>query len=382
MEGKKKIIRMSNIPISMDIFCRDLLRELSEDYEVVALSSPGKELDSIKEREGVRTIALPMERRMSPFKDLGSLRRLVKLFKKEKPVMVHSMNPKAGLLGMMAAKIARVPVRVHTFTGLVFPSATGLKRFILKTTDRITCRCATHVIPEGEGVKKDLLAGHITKKPLKVLGYGNIRGVDMDWYDRTPEVLSKAAGLVREDLFTFVFVGRIAADKGVRELVTAFSRILEKRKDVRLLLVGYSEEDDPVGEDIWKIIDGSDQIVFTGGLVSDVRPYLAASDCLVLPSYREGFPNSPLEAGAMGLPCIVTDINGSNEIIAEGENGLIVPVKDTEALYSAMVKLLENKDLCRKMGENARPMVASRYSREIVWNSLKEFYREILKDKK
>lgn len=382
MEGKKKIIRMSNIPISMDIFCRDLLKELSKDYEVTALSSPGKELDSIREREGVRTIALPMERRISPFKDLASLRRLVKLFRKEKPVMVHSMNPKAGLLGMMAAKIARVPVRVHTFTGLVFPSATGLKRFILKTTDRITCRCATHVIPEGEGVKKDLLAGHITKKPLKVLGYGNIRGVDMDWYGRTPEVLSKAAGLIREDLFTFVFVGRIAADKGVRELVTAFSRLLEKRKDIRLLLVGYSEEDDPIGEDIWKIIDGSEQIVFTGGLVSDVRPYLAASDCLVLPSYREGFPNSPLEAGAMGLPCIVTDINGSNEIITEGENGLIVPVKDTEALYSAMEKMLENRELCRRMGENARPMVASRYSREIVWNSLKEFYREILKDKK
>lgn len=177
-----KILRVTTVPVSLNTFCRGLLRELQEQdgYEVVAVSSPGDAMREIEEREGVRTVAVPMERHISPLKDLKSLFGLIRVFQKEKPTMVHSMTPKAGLLSMMAAWFCRVPVRVHTFTGLVFPTATGLTQRILILTDRITCACATHIVPEGEGVKNDLINYHITRKQLKVLGHGNVRGIDLD----------------------------------------------------------------------------------------------------------------------------------------------------------------------------------------------------------
>ena len=192
----KKIVRAATIGLSLNAFCRGLLRELTEEgYEVVALSSSDADLQQVGEREGVRTIGVPMERRISPLKDLVSLVRLIRVLRKEKPDMVHSMTPKAGLLCMMAAKMAGVPVRVHTFTGLVWPTSTGLKRKVLMLTDKITCVCASHIIPEGEGVKSDLISGGITKKPLKVLGYGNVMGVDLKRFSRRPEIEKLAKDL-------------------------------------------------------------------------------------------------------------------------------------------------------------------------------------------
>lgn len=379
MKAKKKIIRMSTVPISLSIFCKDLLRDLSGEYEILAVSSPGEALDDLGKREGVRTAAVPMERRISLFKDFKALVSLIRLFRKEKPDLVHSITPKAGLLGMMAARLAGVKVRVHTFTGLVFPTATGLKRRILKATDRMTCRCATHIIPEGEGVKRDLEKGRVTKKPMKVLGYGNVRGIDLDWYARTPEVMEKASEFARKDVFTFIFIGRITKDKGVEELVAAFLKLLGDRKDVRLLLAGEWEYTDPVSAQTESCLKNTEEIIWFGP-VADVRPYLAASDCLVLPSYREGFPNSVIEAEALGLPCVVTDINGANEIIAEEENGLIVPPADTESLYSAMKRIAGDRELYSKLQEKALPMVSSRYERGFVWSCLKAFYKEALKD--
>ena len=221
-----KIIRSTTVPESLEAFCRGLLRELHEEdgYEVVAVSSPDRRLDEVAEREGVRTVAVPMERHISPLKDLKSLINLVRAFRKERPTMVHSMTPKAGLLSMMAAWLTRVPVRVHTFTGLVFPTAKGLTQKILILTDRITCACATHVIPEGEGVKNDLTNYRITKKPLKVLGHGNVRGIDLEHYNpELPEVKAEAAKIRKDGVFTFVFVGRLVGDKGINELVAAFA---------------------------------------------------------------------------------------------------------------------------------------------------------------
>ena len=178
MNNKKKIIRATTVATSLKTFCKDQLKELSQNYDVIALSTPGEDLDFVREREGVRTIGVTMERHMSPFKDLVSLFRLIKVMYKEKPWLVHSMTPKAGLLCMIAAWVTRVPRRVHTFTGLIWPTATGLSRRILMFTDKILCACATHIIPEGEGVKRDLISGGITKKEMNVLANGN--GVEVD----------------------------------------------------------------------------------------------------------------------------------------------------------------------------------------------------------
>lgn len=376
-----KIIRTSTVPTSLDTFCRGLLRELREEegYEVVAVSSPGIELERMAEREGIRCEAVPMERHISPLSDLKSLFGLIRVFRRERPTMVHSMTPKAGLLSMMAAWVCRVPVRLHTFTGLVFPTATGLKQKILIFTDHLTCACATHVVPEGEGVKTDLINYHITKKPLKVLGYGNVRGIDLDHYNPgLPDMQAEAAKIRRPDVSTFIFVGRLVRDKGINELVEAFERLNKEFPATRLILVGRQEPElDPLKPETLAKIDNNKNIEAVGSQ-SDVRPWLAASDAFVFPSYREGFPNVVIEAGAMGLPSIVTDINGSREIIIEGKNGIIIPPRDTEALYQAMKSFLERPDSRAEMCASARPLIASRYEQSYVRRCLKEYYKEII----
>jgi len=345
---------------------------------MVALSSPGPELSSIAQ-EGFHTIEVPMERHISLWKDLKSLMALIKVFRKERPEVVHSMTPKAGLLCMVAAVLTRVPVRVHTFTGLVWPTSTGFSRKVLMLTDKITCACATHIIPEGEGVKNDMISGGITKKPLKVLGYGNVKGVDLVYYDRTSEVMKASAKFTNSSIFTFVFVGRIVKDKGINELVKAFVRLFDKNPDTRLFLVGpYEDNLNPILPVTRDAIEQNDAII-TVGMQSDVRPYYVASDCFVFPSYREGFPNTVLEAGAMGLPSIVTDINGSREIIENGYNGLIVPSKDEDALYEAMLRMMEDKDMRKKMASVSRGRIVERYEMSYVQQCLIDFYREVMR---
>lgn len=376
--GKTKIIRATTVPQSLNMFCKGMLQELSDKYEVIGLSSPGNDLEEVANREGIRTISIHMERHISPFRDFKSLWEMFQVFRREKPTMVHSMTPKAGLLCMTAGLFTGVPVRVHTFTGLVFPTAKGLKRKILMFTDMLTCACATHIIPEGDGVKNDLINNRITKKTLKVLGYGNVRGVDMDYYSRRPEVMDMARS-IRNDLFTFVFVGRIVKDKGINELCEAFNR-LSKLAQVRLLLVGpYEDNLDPISEKSKDIIKSNPSIESVGGKFGDeLLAYYAASDCFVFPSYREGFPNTVLEAGAMGLPAIVTDINGSREIIVNGENGIIIPSYDSDALFEAMLKMMKDNSARKKMENNSRAMIVSRYEQGYVRKCLYDFYDEIL----
>ena len=373
---KKKSIRISTIPLSLDVLLQGQLRMLSEHYEVVGVSSPGEELEKVAQREGIRTIAVPMERKISPFKDLVSLFRLIRLFHREKPWMVHSLTPKAGLLAMTAAWICRVPVRIHMFTGLVFPTTSGLKQKILMETDSITCACATNILPEGKGVKKDLEHFRITSKPLQIIGNGNINGIDLEFFDRTPEVLEQAEKYRKEEVVTFCFVGRIVRDKGMNELVAAFQRLHQAYPNTRLVLVGpFEEKLDPVLPETRQAIEQQAAIEWMGWQ-NDIRPFLAASEVFVFPSYREGFPNVVLQAGAMGLPSIVTDINGSSEIITEGVNGSIIPSQDEEALYKAMEKLLDTEER-RKLAQQARPQIANRYERKALWKELLKFYRSL-----
>ena len=374
---KIKIIRAVTASQSIGFF-EPMVKDLQErGYEIVSVSSPGESLIRLREK-GVKVIEVPIERRISVFRDLKSLMRMISVFRKEKPFMVHSMTPKAGMLCMLAAWITRVPRRVHTFTGLVWPTSTGLKRKILMATDWLTCACATHIIPEGKGVMNDLQS-YITKKPMKVLGYGNVRGVDMEKFSRRQEVEDMAKGIKTEGIFTFIFVGRIVGDKGVNELVSAFTELHKKYEKTRLLLIGNFEQHlDPLQAKTLNVIDKHISIESLGPKYGDeLLAYYAASDCFVFPSYREGFPNTVMEAGAMGLPSIVTDINGSREIIMDGKNGVIIPSKDVEALYHAMEEMITNSDKTKEYADNAREMIASRFERGFVCKCLYDFYEEI-----
>lgn len=384
MSGKIKLIRATTIPRSLNIFCKGMLHELTRDYDVIGVSSPGEELDEVSKREGVKVIAVPMERHISPIRDIKSILSMYRVFSAEKPQVVHSMTPKAGLVCMLAAWLTRVPIRIHTFTGLVFPTATGIKRILLMASDWLICRCSTHIIPEGEGVKNDLLNYGITKKHLQVLGYGNIKGIDLNYFSRRKEVNEKLNELEirNQKLFTFLFVGRIVKDKGINELVDAFSILHKQYPQTRLWLVGAFEDTlDPISDKARKEIADNEEIHALGRKVdAELLAYYAAADCFVFPSYREGFPNTVLEAGAMDLPCIVTDINGSREIISDGYNGMIIPPRNTEALLGAMKAMVEDENTRKAMASVARKVIESKFEQGFVRSCLYNYYKQIISD--
>ena len=383
MQTKPKLLRTATVATSLDILLKGQLSFLQNHFEVVAVSGNDTHLQTVKEREGVTVIDVPMARKINVLFDLISLFRLYRTLKKEKPTLVHSITPKAGLLTMTAAWLARVPIRMHTFTGLVFPTQQGLMKKILITTDKIVCKMATHVYPEGQGVKNDLVSFQITSKPLKVLANGNVNGIDTAYFathhfsDNDKQSLRKEWNIQSEDL-VFIFVGRLVGDKGINELITAFTEINTHNKTAKLLLVGpYEHELDPLTETTLDAIYENTNIITTG-FQDDIRPFLAISDVFVFPSYREGFPNVVMQAGAMGLPSIVTDINGSNEIIQHNHNGSIIPPKDTTALTHAMQQLIDNPTLRQSLAQNSRQSITSRYEQQVVWDALLAEYQMLI----
>lgn len=377
-EGSKpKIIRATTIGSSLESFCAPMLPYLIDKYEIVAVSNPDDALERMSQYSGVRTIGVPMQRHIAPLSDLRSLWLMYRLMRHESPWLVHSMTPKAGLICMLAARLAGVPNRMHTFTGLIWPTSRGIKRVILKAMDRLLCSCATVINPEGRGVRDDMVRGGITRRPMVILGHGNVRGIDPEYYNpQDPGVRQAATALRRGDpqaTTVYVFVGRLVADKGIAELVQAFAEVYAKDSGTRLWLVGRTEEDlDPLDNDTRNTI-ATHPGIRAFGEQADVRPYLVGADVFVFPSHREGFPNVVLEAGAMGLPSVVTDINGSREIIENHYNGTIVAPGDAEALAAAM-DTLRDKDVRTRMAARCRDHVLRYWSVSQVRQALLDFY--------
>lgn len=387
----KKLIRTSTVALSLDFLIKGQLAFLNQYFEVIAVSGADEHLTVVAEREKVKTASVPMQRNISPLKDLVSLWQLYWLFKKEQPYIVHSITPKAGLLSMIAAKLAGVPIRIHTFTGLIFPSKKGFLQRLLIFMDRLLCACATQVYPEGEGVKRDLIYYKITSKPLKVIANGNVNGIDTAYFSKEQvafqeqQTLKKELGIGEND-FVFIFVGRLVGDKGINELVQAFKQLVVSssgvenssiKNQIKLLLVGPLESDlDPLQPETLKEIDYNPNVISVG-FQKEVRSYFAIADSFVFPSYREGFPNVVLQAGAMGLPSIVTDINGSNEIIVDGDNGIIIPAQNTIALQEAMLRMIPKGAFYNQLQQNARKMIVSRYEQKVVWEAILEEYRKL-----
>lgn len=375
LSEKPKLIRTATIALSLDFLLKGQLSFLQKHYEVIAVSGEDNHLNEVAIREQVKTINIAMQRNISPLKDLVSLWQLYVLFKNEKPQIVHSITPKAGLLSMIAAYFARVPIRIHTFTGLIFPSKKGFLKLLLLNMDRVLCLFATHVFPEGQGVKNDLKTYSITRKPLKVIANGNVNGIDTAYFNT--EHLSEQSKLdlkiklgISLNDFVFIFVGRLVKDKGINELVAAFELLQKEKSTVKLVLVGNYESDlDPLESKTLEIINANKSILSVG-FQNEVRTYFSIANALVFPSYREGFPNVVLQAGAMNLPSIVTDINGCNEIIQENKNGFIIPIKNQRAIFDAMKKMIANPVLLDEMKQQTRERIVSRYKQEVVWNAI------------
>ena len=380
---KQKLIRVTTVPLSLDKLLSGQLQFMDAHYEVIAVSSEKDYLERVGKKEKVRTFHLEMSRKITPISDLLAVVKLYFFLRKEKPFIVHTHTPKAGIVGMLASKLAGVPHRLHTVAGLPLLEARGLKRKILDFVEKLTYSCATKVYPNSYGLLDIIKINNycpVTK--LKVIANGSSNGIDTEYFNPnffsvTQNLeLKKKMGISTSD-FVFVFVGRLVADKGINEMVAAFKVVNEKYSNSKLLLVGDYENDlDPLQPLTLDQIQTNDAII-TVGFQSDVRPYLSITDALIFPSYREGFPNVVMQSGAMNLPAIVSNINGCNEIIVEGENGTIIPVKDTSAIIEKMESLMTDENYFKKIKSNAREMIVSRYEQKVVWEAILQEYRNL-----
>lgn len=372
---KKKLVRTSTVASTLTVFCYEQIKRLSSKYEVHIITSPDSILEKFNRIDGVTVHTVEMQRHISLFKDIVSLFKLASLLNKIKPDIVHSISPKAGLLSMIASKMIGVKYRIHTFTGLVWPTSAGIKKKILVFADKLLCKCATHLIPESFSVKQAMQDGKITDKELTILGNGSLRGINMNYYNIN-SLFSKYKNTNLKS-FVYVYIGRIVGDKGINEMVEAFDNVTKICSDVSLLLVGEREDNlDPLKEKTNSIINANPDIIEIGQ-VQDVRPYIAVSNVLLLPSYREGLPNSVLESGAMGVPSIVSDISGCSEIVTNNVTGIIVKVKSISELEKTMIFAHNNPEKMKEIGANMRKNVAEKYNSDYVYSALETFYDEL-----
>lgn len=379
----KKLIRITTVPISLKVLLTDQLNFMNNYFEVIGVSSEGKELKEVKEKEGIKTIPLNMSREITPLKDFISLIKMIILLLKEKPDIVHTHTPKAGIIGMLASWICRVPNRLHTVAGLPVMEAKGKKKRLLLFVEKLTYFCSTKVYPNSKGLEDYILENNLTKKEkLKVIGYGSSNGIDTEYFYKSNEMIIRSLEIKEsyglKDKFVFCFVGRIVKDKGIDELVSSFDKLNKEFEKISLVLVGnYEDTLDPISKNSKDIIKENQNII-EAGYQSDIRAFLASSDCFVLPTYREGFPNVVLQASSMELPCIVTNINGCNEIIKHNKNGLIIEPKSEDELYLAMRRFLDNKDLSKTLAQNSRDNIVKKYDREQFFKYLLKEYEEVI----
>lgn len=378
-----KLIRITTVPISLDKLLSGQLAFMNQFYQVIGVSSDPSYLEKVGKKEKIEVFSVEMTRQITPLKDLISVYILYRFFKKQKPFIVHTHTPKAGTVGMLAAKLAGVPNRLHTIAGLPLLEATGSKRKLLNFVEKVTYSCATKIYPNSFGLNEVIIQEKFCNPDkLKVLGNGSSNGIDTYFFDASHFVptqnntLKEELGILPDD-FVFIFVGRLVADKGINELVEAFKSLNRLSPNTKLVLVGPLETElDPLLPKTLKEIDVNPAIISVG-FQNDVRSYFAIADALVFPSYREGFPNVVMQAGAMGLPSIVSNINGCNEIIVENYNGMIIPVKNTKAIFDAMKKILEDVTFYNHLKENARKRIVDNYEQKVVWEAILNEYKSL-----
>jgi glycosyltransferase involved in cell wall biosynthesis len=380
-----KLIRITTVPISLKLLLAGQMRFMkSNGWDVLMVSADGKEIPHVVRSEGVEHEMIPFTRQITPIQDLICIWKLIQLFKREKPNIVHTQTPKAGLLGMIAAKFAGVNIRIHTIAGIPYMAAEGRKRGLLEKVEKWTYDYATEVWPNSEGLKSFVLEQNLCdKSKLNIIGQGSSNGVDLSKFNR--EVLKEnhlVAATMRilpgEDDFIILAVGRLVKDKGIQELVEAFleSKIANRAK---LVLLGSFEQDlDPLSPELIRTIESNPRIVQI--IWSDhVAHYMALSDLLVHASHREGFPNVLLEAGAMQLPIICSDIIGNRDIITQQKTGLLFPVKDKAVLKEAMEFAFVKRDKMAEMAAHLYVDIVEKYNRPKIHQELLLNYNRLLR---
>jgi glycosyltransferase involved in cell wall biosynthesis len=384
------LVIVTTVPTTLNFFRSQVGFLKERGFVVHAVSSPGDELQEFGRREGVPVHAVAMTRAITPLQDLAALFRLVHLFRRLRPTIVHAHTPKGGVLGVLAARLAGVPLVMYTIHGLPFANASGLKRWVLWLSEMASCRGAHRVLGVSQAMRRQALAhGLCPPHKIEVLGPGSINGVDAEGRfnpARFPEPakrqLRAALGLPSGAL-VLGYVGRIVKDKGIEELAEAWRELRGGHPDLYLVLVGREEPQDPIAPATRQALRSDPRVVFTGP-VADPAPYYAIMDLVVLPTHREGFPMVPLEAAAMGLPVVTTTVDGCPEAVVDGLTGMLVPPRDSPSLTRALKVLISDAEMRKRMGKAARERVLQKFQPEGIWKILfnKYFYESNILRKK
>lgn len=381
---KPKLIRITTVPISLEKLLEGQVEFMQDYFEVTAISADKEKLYALGKKNNYHTYHIEMTRKITPWQDLKAVVKLYKYLKKESPAIVHTHTPKAGIVGMFAAWLVGVPNRLHTVAGLPLMEAKGAKRILLNIVEKLTYLFATKIYPNSKGLYDFIVKEKFTGSPkLAIIGNGSSNGIDTEYFnpnfysEKDKIDLRNQFGIPQEN-FVYIFVGRLVKDKGINELVEAFTKLLATHNNLSLLLIGPLESDlDPLSAETLNFIKNTPQIISVG-YQNDVRPFLAIANALAFPSYREGFPNVVMQAGAMGLPSIVSNINGCNEIVEQDVNGLIVPPKNAEELYLAMKQIISEDELYARLKSAARQNIVANYSRKEIWEALLKEYKNCL----
>jgi glycosyltransferase involved in cell wall biosynthesis len=384
---KVRVVHISTSPLFLN-FLRGLLLDLRErGFEPSVVCSPGELLDRFVRETGVAGFGVEMPRRITPLRDVVALYRLVILLRRLRPHIVHAHTPKGGLLGTTAAWMCRVPVRIYHIHGLPYLTASGAKRLLLRWSEKVACRLAHRVLCVGESMRRIAVEEKLCPPDrIKVLANGSGQGVDAERrfylgrFTETERERLQAQLQIPLDATVIGFVGRIVRDKGMQELAHAWQHLREDHPHLHLLLVGEYEEQDPVPAWVEQTF-ASDSRVHITGWVSDTAPYYAIMHLLVLPSYREGFPITPLEAAAMELPVVATRIPGNVDAVEDEVTGLLVPPRDAEALEQAIRCYLDCPALRQQHGKAGRERVLRLFRQEVIWEALYNEYVALLQQR-
>lgn len=376
---RKKICFVVSSPYTVKAFLTNHIKALSEFYEIYVIANmENVDKDILVDTPISHIENIKIVRGISIFEDISALLKIKKYLKKEKFDAVHSVTPKAGLLGMLASKNAGVKNRVHIFTGQVWHTKKGFIRNLLKTIDRLIVKSSTQILVDGEPQRRFLIKnGILTENKSSVLGKGSISGVDIKKFFKDNDIANavKKELSIKENDLVFMFLGRLKSEKGIMELVDAFNILSHKYDNVKLVLVGEDEEN--MYHYIKKNVEKSDKVVVYGQTAEPYR-LLQVADVFCMPSHREGFGLSVLEASLMEKPIICSDTYGLADTVIDNVTGIRHKANDSHSLLIAMEKLYLEDALRINLGKNGRKYVLDNFKSETISKEWVKFYRKML----
>ena len=379
-----KIVRITTVPISLKVLLKGQLNFMQQNgFKVIAISANGPEIEELKLQENCEHITIPLTRSINPFVDFICIIKLFFLFRKIKPSIVHSHTPKAGFVAMLAAYFARVPIRLHTIAGLPWSIERGFKKKVLKLVEKLTVFASSKVFVNSKNLLFYLKSENIKGCKIILLGSGTSNGIDTNYFSNSIEVKQNVEHLlidnhINPNSFVWLFVGRVVKDKGIQELIEAFVKIQEKFPDDLLWIVGNQEPDlDPIDQ-MYRHILNSNKSIKLFGFQKDVRPFYSAANILAFPSYREGFPNVPMQAALMDCGLILSNINGCNEIVSHQVSGLLVQPKSSTDLFEKMLFARENEKSIHQYKQLVKQHILSNFNQNVVWKSLLNEYVNLI----